>query len=89
MAVSPDTAWIAFIEDHQAWVAPLSATGKAVELGKDTKSIPVQKLSGRAGDFLSWQDADSLNWSRGPILYHALAQLPHLKIIRMKAISSV
>ncbi|MCZ6596423.1 MAG: amidohydrolase family protein, partial [Planctomycetota bacterium] len=69
MAVSPDGSWVAFVEDYRAYVAPLSANGKPLELGKGTKSIPVKKLSGRAGDFLAWQDADTLTWSRGPVLY--------------------
>ncbi len=69
LAVSPDGKWVAFVEDYRAHVAPFALTGKAVDLGKDTKSIPVSTLSGRAGDFLAWEDADTLTWSRGPVLY--------------------
>ncbi|MDH3523972.1 MAG: amidohydrolase family protein [Acidobacteriota bacterium] len=69
MAVSPGGDWIAWVEDYRAYVAPLPATGKPVELGKDSESIPVAQLSGRAGDFLAWQDGDTLTWSRGPLLY--------------------
>jgi len=69
LAVSPDARWVAFVDDYNAYVAPLATTGKAVALGKGTKSIPVRKISGRAGDFLAWQDDDTIIWSRGPILY--------------------
>jgi Tol biopolymer transport system component/imidazolonepropionase-like amidohydrolase len=69
LAVSPDGRWVAFVDDYRAWVAPLAAAAKAVALGKDTSSIPVRRLSGRAGDFLAWQDADTITWSRGPVLY--------------------
>jgi len=69
MAVSPDGRWVAFTEDYRAYVAPLTPTGQRVDLGRDAESVPVRQLSGRAGDFLAWQDADTLTWSRGPILY--------------------
>ena len=69
LAVSPDGRWIAFVDDYQAYIAPLAAAGRAVSLTKGTKSIPVRKLSGRAGDFLAWQDSGTVTWSRGPVLY--------------------
>ena len=69
MAISPDSAWVAFVDDYRAYVAPITAAGKAASLGKGTKSVPVRQLSGRAGDFLEWQDEDTVTWSRGPILY--------------------
>jgi Tol biopolymer transport system component/imidazolonepropionase-like amidohydrolase len=69
MVVSPNGEWVAFMDNYQAYIAPLMATGKTVSLGRNSKSIPVRKVSGRAGDFLAWQDNDTLTWSRGPILY--------------------
>lgn len=69
MSVSPDTRWLAFIENYNVYVAPLPATGRIVDLGAGTKSIPVKKLSARAGDYLTWQDEDTVTWSRGPTLY--------------------
>jgi imidazolonepropionase-like amidohydrolase/Tol biopolymer transport system component len=69
MAVSPSGDWLAWIEDYQVWVAPLPSTGKPLSLGEGSESIPVRKLSGRAGDFLAWQDGDTLTWTRGPVLY--------------------
>lgn len=69
LLVSPDARWLAFVDDYAVHVAPLATTGKPVSLGKGTKSIPVRKLSGRAGDFLAWQGSDKVTWTRGPILY--------------------
>jgi imidazolonepropionase-like amidohydrolase/Tol biopolymer transport system component len=69
LALSPDARWVAFVDDYRAYLAPLPATGRPVALGKGTKSIPLRKLSGRAGDFLAWQDADTITWSHGPVLY--------------------
>ncbi|MFQ5527748.1 MAG: amidohydrolase family protein [Thermoanaerobaculia bacterium] len=69
LAVSPDNKWVAFTEDYRAHLAPFAVTGRAIKLGKETKSIPVATLSGRAGDFLSWRDDDTITWSRGPVLY--------------------
>jgi imidazolonepropionase-like amidohydrolase/Tol biopolymer transport system component len=69
LALSPDGRWVAFVDDYQAYVAPLPLTGKPLDLDKATEAIPVSKLSGRAGDFLAWQDADTITWSHGPFLY--------------------
>lgn len=69
LALSPDARWVAFIEDYQVHVAPLAQTGKSQSLDQGTRAIPVTRVSARAGDFLAWQDADTLTWSRGPVLY--------------------
>jgi len=69
LVVSPDARWVAFVDDYQAYVAPLAMTGKPQSLGKGTDAIPVSKLSARAGDFLSWRNAETLTWSRGSVLY--------------------
>jgi len=69
LSMSPGADWVAFIENYRVFIAPLAVTGKTLKLGKGTKSIPVAEVSGRAGDFLAWQDDDTLTWSRGPVLY--------------------
>jgi imidazolonepropionase-like amidohydrolase/Tol biopolymer transport system component len=68
--VSPDGRWVAFTERFNAYVAPFVATGKAVDLGPKTKSIPVRQVSRDAGEYLQWSGAsDRLYWSLGPELY--------------------
>ncbi len=67
---SPDGRWIAFTEQYNAFVAPFTVTGRTVEIGSDTKAIPVRQVSKRAGEFLHWSaDSSALHWSHGPVLY--------------------
>ncbi|HXV75832.1 MAG TPA: amidohydrolase family protein, partial [Candidatus Polarisedimenticolaceae bacterium] len=69
-SVSPDGRWVAFTENHNAFVAPLTATGKKVEIGAETKSVPVKQVSQRSGEFLHWSaDSSTLHWSHGATLY--------------------
>ncbi|HET7266683.1 MAG TPA: amidohydrolase family protein, partial [Oleiagrimonas sp.] len=66
LAISPDGKWVAFTELFGAYVAPMVATGKPVELSKDTKAIPVTKVSADAGSWLHWAaDSRSLHWMVG------------------------
>ena len=68
--VSPDGRWVAFTEQYNAFVAPFTLTGRTVEIGSETKSIPVRQVSNRAGEFLHWAaDGSALYWSHGPTLY--------------------
>ena len=69
-SLSPDGRWIAFTENYNAYVAPFTLTGKTVEIGGETKSIPVRQVSKRAGEFLHWSgDSATLHWSHGAKLY--------------------
>ncbi|NJL26529.1 MAG: amidohydrolase family protein [Thermoanaerobaculia bacterium] len=69
-SVSPDGRWVAFIEQYNAHVAPFVFTGKTVEIGPKTTSIPVRQVSKRAGEFLHWSaDSKALSWSHGATLY--------------------
>ena len=64
---SPDGKWIAFTELFNAYIAPFPQTGKAIDLNKDLKSIPVVKVSRDAGTDLHWSpDSRQLNWVIGP-----------------------
>lgn len=68
MALSPDRRFVAFTELFQAYVAPLPATGGPIELSKDSKAIPVARISEDAGSYLHWSgngDAQSLHWMLG------------------------
>jgi imidazolonepropionase-like amidohydrolase/Tol biopolymer transport system component len=69
-AVSPDEKWVAWREKFNAYIAPFVRTGKSVEIGPESKSIPVTKVSRDAGEYLHWSgDATRLYWSFGPELF--------------------
>ncbi|HEU4774042.1 MAG TPA: amidohydrolase family protein [Lysobacter sp.] len=71
--ISPDGKWVAFTELFNAYVAPMTATGKPVELGKDSKAIPVGQVSADVGNYLHWAaDSKSLHWMVGD-RYHSRA----------------
>ena len=69
LVLSPDSRWLAFVENYDVHVAPFVATGRTVSVAKGSTSIPVSRLSGRAGDFLSWEGNETVTWSRGSTLY--------------------
>ena len=58
-ALSPDEKWVAFREKFNAYIAPFVRTGKTIDIGPDTKSIPVAKVTKEAGEYLHWS-GDSL-----------------------------
>ena len=69
-ALSPDEKWVAWREKFNAYIAPFVRTGKTVEIGPDTKSIPIAKVTKEAGEYLHWSgDASRLYWSLGPELF--------------------
>ncbi|WP_456425704.1 amidohydrolase family protein [Rhodocaloribacter sp.] len=64
---SPDGQWVAFTELFNAYIAPLPKTGKAIDLNKDTKAIPVTRVTRDAGLYLHWSaDSRKLHWVLGP-----------------------
>jgi imidazolonepropionase-like amidohydrolase/Tol biopolymer transport system component len=68
--LSPDGRWVAFTEHYDAYVAPVPWTGKTVDLGAESKALPVRRVSRRAGQQLHWSaDSRRLHWSHGPTLY--------------------
>jgi imidazolonepropionase-like amidohydrolase/Tol biopolymer transport system component len=68
--VSPDEKWIAWQEKFNAYIAPFLRTGKTVDVGPDSKSMPVHRVSKDAGDYLHWSgDSARLYWSLGPELF--------------------
>jgi imidazolonepropionase-like amidohydrolase/Tol biopolymer transport system component len=69
-SVSPDGRWLAFTERYNAFLAPFTLTGRTVEIGSKSESIPVTQVSKRSGEFLRWSAAsDRLYWAHGPTLY--------------------
>ena len=70
VSLSPDGKWVAFTELFNAYVAPLVTTGKAVELSKDSKAIPVTQVTADVGSYLHWAaDSQSLHWMVGDAYY--------------------
>ncbi len=68
--VSPDGKWLAFTEHFNAYVLPLTSTGKVFDVERDMKSLPVKQVSDRSGDFLVWSaDSKALHWSNASTLY--------------------
>ncbi|AWV08661.1 amidohydrolase family protein [Marilutibacter maris] len=66
VSLSPDGQWVAFTELFNAYVAPLATAGKAVELSKDTKAVPVTRVTENVGSYLHWgADSRSLHWMVG------------------------
>lgn len=68
--LSHDGKWVAFTSQFNAYVTPVPPSGKVLRVGPDAKSMPVKKLSGRAGENLVWAaDSKSVGWTHGPVFY--------------------
>lgn len=68
--VSPDGQWIAWQEGFQAHVMPFPATGRTIEIGPKSESMPIAKVSKDAGNEIHWSgDSKRLHWSLGPQLF--------------------
>jgi Tol biopolymer transport system component/imidazolonepropionase-like amidohydrolase len=64
---SPDFEWVAFNELFNAYVAPFPKTGEAVDLDKDTKAVPVTRITEDLGTELHWSaDGERIHWVVGP-----------------------
>jgi imidazolonepropionase-like amidohydrolase/Tol biopolymer transport system component len=69
-AIAPDEKWVAWTEKFNAYIAPLVFIGKPVEIGPDSKALPVTRVTRDAGEWLHWSgDSKRLWWSLGPELY--------------------
>ncbi len=67
ISLSPDGNWLAFRELFHAYIAPFPQIGKSFALNKNTKAIPVKKVTRDAGDYLHWSgDSQKLHWTIGP-----------------------
>lgn len=70
LRVSPDGRHVAFVEDYDVWVTPLARSGRSLSLSSGNASLPMRKVSARAGEFLAWSGGgESLSWTMGPNLY--------------------
>ncbi|MGY6518466.1 MAG: amidohydrolase family protein [Lysobacteraceae bacterium] len=64
--ISPDGRWVAFTELFNAYVAPMPRTGRSIALNKDTRAIPVTRVSRDVGSYLHWSaDSSRLHWMVG------------------------
>lgn len=68
-ALSPDAQWLAYTEHFSAYVMPFTKAGLPLTASRTGTSVPVKRVSQRAGEFLHWSaDSQSLRWSNGPSL---------------------
>lgn len=68
--IAPDSAWVAWAERFNVYVAPFVLTGRTIEVGPKASNIPVHKVTSEAGSNLSWSgDSKNLHWSLGPELF--------------------
>jgi imidazolonepropionase-like amidohydrolase/Tol biopolymer transport system component len=70
--VSPDGNYLAFAERFRVHVTPLVTIGESIQLGPNNTQFPVEQLSKRAGDNLTWTGGSSqLYWTLGAELFSA------------------
>lgn len=70
--VSPNGKYLAFAERFKVFVTPLVENGKSINIGPKDSQFPIEQLSVRAGESISWSaNSDKLYWTLGPELYHA------------------
>ncbi|UII20902.1 amidohydrolase family protein [Fulvivirga ligni] len=63
---SPDNKWVAFINLHKAYIAPLPLTGKTLDIDPNSKSVPVAPITRDAGINLHWSaDSKKIHWTLG------------------------
>ncbi|MGS0695806.1 amidohydrolase family protein [Shewanella sp. 0m-4] len=68
--VSPDGKQLAFAERFKVFVTPFAKHGETIQIGPKASNLPVEQLSVRAGESISWNnDSDQLYWTLGPELY--------------------
>lgn len=69
-AISPDEKWLAWTENFDAHITPFLRTGKSIDLGPKTTSIPVATVTRDAGEYIHWSgDSKRLYWALGPELF--------------------
>lgn len=66
LIISPDGQWVVFNELFNAYLAPLPHTGGSIELSKDSKAIPVTRITADVGSYLHWSaDSSAVHWMVG------------------------
>ena len=68
--LSPNEQYVAFVDLHKVYVAPVPAIGKAMELTSNTQAVPVRKVAEDAGLNLHWElGTDNLHYTLGDLYY--------------------
>ncbi len=68
--VSPNERWVLFRENYNAFVMPLPRGGKAATVSRESKALPVSRVSKDAGEYLHWSgDSKRVHWALGPELF--------------------
>jgi imidazolonepropionase-like amidohydrolase/Tol biopolymer transport system component len=68
--VAPSGDHVAFTENYNAYVMPMTAGPQKISAGRAAKAVPVVKASGDGATYVTWSD-DRLSWTLGPTLYTA------------------
>ncbi len=67
---SPDGKWMAFTELYNCYITPMTLSGSAQDLSAGNGSLPLNKLTRDAGNYLHWsKDSQKLMWTLGPKYY--------------------
>lgn len=67
--VSPDGKSLAFLENHHIYISPLPQTGRVIDISRESKSLPILRLSEIGGKYIRWSaDSSQISWSVGPDL---------------------
>lgn len=70
--LSPDEHYVAFVDLHKVYVAPIPAIGKAMDISANAQSVPVKKVAEDAGLNLHWSaDNKTLYYTLGDLYYSA------------------
>ena len=73
--LSHDGKWVAFTSQYNAYVTPYPKTGQRFSLNPASKSVPVKKISSRAGEFLTWSpDNKRVSWVHGATYFERALQ---------------
>jgi len=68
--LSPDGKWLAFVYQFKTYVSPFETNGKTISIGPDMTALPVQQLSARAGNYMTWRNQSStVGWSQAATYY--------------------
>lgn len=68
--VAPSGAHLAFRENYNAFVMPMTGGPQKIAAGHKASAVPVIRASKEAADYINWS-GDRLNWSMGPTLFSA------------------
>jgi len=68
--VAPSGSHLAFIENYNVFAMPMTPGPQNISAGRKASAVPVIKASAVGAAFPNWS-GEQLNWSLGPVLYHA------------------